>query len=83
MVRERNAGMLQSHQIDELITLVSALDRDTLVDQFRSYRGTFPVDFTSEFLSHTELDRLRHIFVALCLQNQRLPDFDEATSTAA
>ena len=75
--------MLQSHQIDELITLVSALDRDTLVGQFRAYRGTFPIDFTSDFLSHTEIDRLRHIFVALCLQNQRLPELDDATQTAA
>ncbi len=72
--------MLQSHQIDELITLVSVLDRDALVNQFQTYQASFPIDFTPDFLSRTELDRLRHIFVALCLQNQRLPDFTESTA---
>lgn len=73
--------MLQSHQVEELICLVSALDRDALVAQFASYRATFPVDFTTEFLSEVPLDRLRHIFVAMCLHCQRVPD--NAASTAA
>ena len=45
--------MLQSHQIDDLITLVAALDRDALLDHFHSYRASFPVDFTDEFLDRT------------------------------
>ena len=36
-------------------------------------RATFPLDFTEQFLSQTSLDRLRHIFVALCLQQQHVP----------
>lgn len=66
--------MLQSTQIEDLMTLVASLDRDALVDQFNNYRGRFPVDFTEEFLTRTSVDKLRHIFVAMCLQNQRLPD---------
>ena len=65
--------MLQSDQVEELISLVTALDRSSLVDQFRNYRATFPVDFTREFLERQSLDRLRHLFLALCLQQQRLP----------
>ena len=65
--------MLESHQIEELICLVSALDRERLVEQFHAYESRFPVDFTEEFFATQSLDRLRHIFVALCLQCQRMP----------
>ena len=75
--------MLQSHQIDDLIQLVSALDRDALLEQFHTYRANFPLDFTDEFLTSIPLDRLRHIFVALCLQTQRMPACDDPTPAAA
>jgi hypothetical protein len=68
------SDMLQAHQIDDLITLVSTLDRQTLLNQFRSYRASFPIDFTDAFLCEMPLERMRHIFVAMCLQSQRLPD---------
>lgn len=66
--------MLQSEQVEELICLVSALDRDALVSQFQHYRATFPLDFTPDFLHSQPLDRLRHLFVAVCLQSQRMPE---------
>lgn len=66
--------MLQSHQIDELICLASTLDRAALARQFHNYRGRFPIDFTNDFLRQTPLERLQHIFVAMCLQNQCMPD---------
>ena len=75
--------MLDAHQVEELICLVSAMDREELVRQFRTFRGPFCVDFTDSFLQTTTLDRLRHIFVALCLQCQRVPEFDLAPPAAA
>jgi hypothetical protein len=66
--------MLDSHQIEDLICAVAALDRETLVGQFRAYPSTFPIDFTPEFLATVELDRLRHIFLALCVQCQHVPE---------
>jgi hypothetical protein len=66
--------MLQSEQIEELMTLVSSLDRDALMHHFRSYRANFPVDFTPNYLTNLPTDKLRHIFVAMCLQSQRMPD---------
>jgi len=66
--------MFQSGQLEELICLVSALDREALIEQFHSYQANFPLDFTPEFLQQTPVERLRHIFVAVCLQCQRLPD---------
>jgi hypothetical protein len=68
------AHMLESDQVEELICLASTLDRAALVHHFRSFRGSFPIDFTNEFLVKTPVERLQHIFVAMCLQNQRLPD---------
>ncbi len=70
--------MLEANQVEELICLVSAMDRPTLVRQFREYRANFPVDFTDHFLETTPVERLRHIFVALCLQCQHVPDLEEA-----
>ena len=66
--------MLQSEQVEELICLISALDRETLVQQFGNYRATFPIDFTYEFLQSQPVERLRHLFLAMCLQSQRMPE---------
>lgn len=65
--------MLHPDQVEELICLVSSLDRTALVRHFREFRASFPLDFTPEFLQATDLERLRHIFVALCLQSQQMP----------
>jgi hypothetical protein len=65
--------MLESHQVEELISLVSSLDKATLTRHFLTFRGNFPIDFTPEYLDGLPIERLRHIFVALCLQAQRLP----------
>jgi hypothetical protein len=74
--------MLESQQVEELICLVSAMDRPTLVAQFRAFRASFPVDFTDHFLEATPLERLRHIYVALCLQCQHVPELEEAPQAA-
>ncbi len=66
--------MLQEPQIEDLICLVSTLDRTALTRQFLNFHGSFPVDFTPDFLEKLSVERLRHIFMALCLQNQHLPD---------
>ena len=65
--------MLATDQVEEMICLVAAMNRAALIDQFRSYRASFPLDFTEAFLESADLDRLRHIFVALCLQQQHVP----------
>jgi hypothetical protein len=65
--------MLMPSQIEELISLVSSLDRQGLIRQFEQYQAAFPLDFTPDFLRSTPLDRLKHIFVAVVLQSQRMP----------
>ena len=73
--------MLASDQVEDLICLVASLDRPSLIRQIQVYRATFPLDFNDEFLRTVPLDRLRHIFVALCLQQQHVPEIP--TSSAA
>jgi hypothetical protein len=65
--------MLHSEQVEELITVVSSLDKATLLRQFREFPASFPVDFTSDFLDRQPLDRLQHLFVAICLRSQQMP----------
>lgn len=65
--------MLRSEQIDELIELISEMDRDELVHQFESYPAPFPVDFTRGFLEKQPVERLRHVFFGLCMHTGKLP----------
>lgn len=67
-------AMLESIQVEELIAAVSSLDRQGVIQQFNTYQANFPLDFTPDFLNKTSLERLKHIFVALCLQTQRMPE---------
>lgn len=72
--------MLESHQIEDLICIISVLDRPTLVRQFQQFPAPFPLDFTPQFLETVPLERLRHIFLALCLQCQHLPELEFPTA---
>ncbi len=65
--------MLQSSQIEDLVNLIATLDRENLLGQFHAYQARFPIDFTDEYLGTLSTERLRHIFMALCLQNQQMP----------
>ncbi len=75
--------MLGSQQVEALICLVASLDRPMLVKQFQTYRATFPIDFTPEFLETQPIDRLRHILLAVCLQSKRLPVLSDEPAMAA
>ena len=66
--------MLQAPQIEALMCTVATLDRPALTEQFLCFRGPFPIDFTAEFLERLSVDRLRHIFVAMCLQCEQMPE---------
>ena len=74
--------MWQSQQIEELVCVVSRMDRGTIARKLREFRGAFPVDFTPHFVETTELERLRHIFLALCLQARQMPELEDDDDTA-
>ncbi len=65
--------MLQAQQVESLIRVVASMDRDALIERLLDFHGSFPVDFTPDYLHRLSADRLRHIFVAICLQAGQLP----------
>jgi hypothetical protein len=69
---------MPDEQVEELIRVVAGLDKCALLRQFHEFPASFPVDFTPEFLNHQPLERLRHLFVAICLQSKRMPELAAA-----
>jgi hypothetical protein len=65
--------MLGTEQVEELICLLASWPRAAVLDSLLDFKARFPVDFTHEFLSQLSTDRLRHLYLALCLQHQRMP----------
>ena len=51
--------------------------------EWKKTRASFPVDFTPDYLTAQSIDRLRHIFLAMCLHCQRLPETPASTPHAA
>jgi hypothetical protein len=74
--------MWQSQQVEELVCLVARMDRSTIARKLRDFRGGFPVDFTPSFIETTDLERLRHIFLALCLQARQMPELEDDDDTS-
>ncbi len=70
--------MLHAEQVEELVQIIAALSRSTLLVQFQTYRASFPVDFTADYLDRQSTEQLRHLFLAMCLQSQRMPELPTA-----
>lgn len=70
--------MPSDQQLEDLINLVAAMDRSALADHFRALRRDFPFDFSEAFLTQQPLERLQHLYLAICLQHPTA-----ATSAAA
>lgn len=65
--------MLEPQQVESLVSIVATMDRDDIVERLMHFQADFPVDFTPSYLDQLSTDRLRHIFVAVCLQAGQLP----------
>jgi hypothetical protein len=72
---------MKSEQIEELIHLIAGMGREAIVAQFSNYPASFPVDFTHDYLQRQPLERLQHLFLALCIEQKRMPEM--AASEAA
>ena len=75
--------MLSCDQVERLLCQLAAWDRETLLRQFLTYRSSFPIDLTADYLGGQPVDKLRHVFFAICVQNRRLPDLAEPHAVAA
>ena len=61
--------MYHQERLEQFVRTVGAMNRQALISQMLQFRGRFPVDFTAEFLHRLTDERLRHIFLAMCLQH--------------
>ena len=66
--------MSDSRQVEEIMSIIAAMNREMVIERLKSFRGGIPVDFTNQFLADQPTDRLQHIYAALCLQSRSLPD---------
>ena len=57
--------------IEELLCTVATWDRDQLIHHFSAQQSRFPIDFTPDFYETQSVERLRHIFVAMFVQNRQ------------
>ncbi|HET6247846.1 MAG TPA: hypothetical protein VFE47_09120 [Tepidisphaeraceae bacterium] len=73
--------MMQADQVEEMLCLISSLDRPALMHQLIEFRADFPVDFSTEFLECQTVERLRHLLFALCMQSQHIPQFSETAES--
>ncbi len=73
--------MLEPQQVESLVSIVATMDRGDIIERFTHFQADFPIDFTPDYLQQLSTDRLRHIFVALCLQAGQMPA--EAMANAA
>lgn len=69
--------MLYQERLEEYVNIVGSMKRPVLIDRMIHFRSRFPVDFTPDFLHKQTDDRLRHIFLAMCLQDGKLPEMLE------
>ncbi len=56
--------------LEEMIREVATLDRADCIAALREFTCP-PLDFTDDFLNRQDVDRLRHILLAACLQARK------------
>ena len=66
--------MLDQAQLQQAVATIATLDRGEIARQLRRDEIRFPVDFTPEWIASRSLDELRHVYAAICLQCDLMPD---------
>ena len=55
---------------DTQINKIARMRRSTLIPSILTIDCTFPIDFTREYLESLDVEKLRHIYLALCLRKR-------------
>jgi hypothetical protein len=61
--------MYHQERLEQFVRSVGAMNRPALISQMLHFQGRFPVDFTADYLHRLTDERLRHIYLAMCLQH--------------
>ncbi|MGF1633692.1 MAG: hypothetical protein ACFCVE_07560 [Phycisphaerae bacterium] len=62
--------------IETLLGRVNAMDRPELTRQLTQFDASFPIDFSDDFLAEQDEEKLRHLFAAICMHCNRLPELE-------
>lgn len=65
--------MLSAKQREMLLSRVSRLSREQIVVELQRCPSRFPIDLTDEWIARQSIEDLRHVFAAVCLQCEHLP----------
>jgi len=60
-----------SGDIEQLVTRIATLDRQSVTRRLLHFKADFPIDFTADYLAKLPLERLRHLLVAAHLHQAR------------
>ncbi len=62
--------MTKREYFEKTSTSIATLDRNTLKQRIRNFKGRFKLDFTENYLNSVTLDRLRHILLAALISTK-------------
>jgi len=71
---------MSSSRLEAQAVEIAGMDRPGLVAAIRGIDCGFPVDFTPEYLDKLDLDKLRHLYLALCLRAEARRQEEHAPS---
>jgi hypothetical protein len=55
--------------VDSYVTRIAEMERGELIREILTFRCTFPLDFTREYLAAQTADQLRHILMAATMHS--------------
>ncbi|MCG3178177.1 MAG: hypothetical protein BIFFINMI_00502 [Phycisphaerae bacterium] len=63
--------MQAATDVEKLVARIAHLDRAQVTRHLLNFKGSFPMDFTADYLARLPLDRLRHLLMAAHLHQAR------------
>lgn len=71
---------IRASELNDVLVAIASMDRDELIEQFRTYPASFPIDFTEAFMRKQSLDKLRHVFAGLVMHCRIAPQLHARAS---
>jgi hypothetical protein len=66
--------MLTPQKSQQVLRIIERLDRRQIIQQMRACPARFPIDLTDDWLRTQPLEELRHVYAAICIQCDVMPE---------
>ena len=66
--------MLSPRKAEQVLRLIERFDRRQIIEQMRRCPARFPIDLTEQWLNTQPIEELRHVFAAICIQCDVIPE---------